>query len=127
MKIKVGNKVCRSVLRGSNASRHYELNLSNMDEWTKIVKVAKVTKKYITLENGEVYSIENDYREYVTKGCPDYKLFLNKQECYDYYLKEALLSDIRSFFDYSNQRNKNVSLLELKEINNIIEKYKERN
>lgn len=126
MNVKVGDKVCRSVLRGSNASRHYDLNLSNMDEWTKIVKVAKVTKKYITLENGETYSIENDYREYVTKGCPDYKLFSNKQECYDYYLKEALLSDIQSFFSYSNKRNNNLSLSELKDINNIIEKYKNK-
>lgn len=126
MNIKVGDEVCRAVLRGSNASRHYNLNISNIDEWTEIVKVAKVTKKYITLENGEIYSKENDFREYITKGCSDYKLFLNKQECYDHYLKEALLSDIRSFFDYFNQRNKNLSLSELKEINNIIEKYKNK-
>ena len=126
MNIKVGDEVCRAVLRGSNASRHYNLNISNIDEWTEIVKVAKVTKKYITLENGEKYSVDDDYREKVTRGCPDYKLFLNKQECYDYYLKEALLSDIRSFFSYSNKRNNNLSLLELKDINNIIEKYKNK-
>lgn len=126
MDIKVGDEVCRAVLRGSNASRHYNLNISNIDEWTKIVKVAKVTKKYITLENGEKYSVDDDYKEKVTRGGSDYKLFLNKQECYDHYLKEALLSDIRSFFDYFNQRNKNLSLSELKEINNIIEKYKNK-
>lgn len=113
----------------SNESRHRDMSIENIDNWTYKGIVTKVTKKYITVEykihgvtQVDKFSIENNYKRKYTYGTADFELYKDLQEIKD--IKEAdRLRD--KIFGCSYDRREfvnNLSLEKLREINSIIER-----
>ena len=117
-KIKVGDIVCRAIIEQSNLARHTNMSLSNIDDWAKELRVIKVTKKYITLEDDRRYSIEDNLKEKTTYGIPDFRIFRTMEDCYNHHLKKHLLDKIRMYFSPYGEIN--ISLENLIEIDKLI-------
>jgi len=124
--LKVGQKVVVTIIKRSNASRHKDMSLENIDNWCFDGEVTKIGRKYITVKwdkwSEEQFSIENDYNNKTDYSC-DYKLYLNKEEIIKERKADELYNEIKTHFSGWGG-NENFSLDQLERIINIINENK---
>lgn len=117
--LKKGDKCVVAIEEHSNASRHVDMSMENIDNWTYEGEVLLVTKKYITVKfktDIAKFEIENNYRKKVTRGTCDHELNKDIQELKD--IKEAKNLTYKIFG--VTPRYNDLSLDKLKRIYDII-------
>jgi hypothetical protein len=125
--LKVGQKVAVKIEEHSNASRHVDMNLDNIDKWCFDGEVTKIGKKYITVsfKGGynpvEQFIVDEDYSQKVKAGGSNYRLYSSKEEVIREYKSEKLYTSIRNNFNDFDNNNK-FSLEQLEKIMDIINK-----
>ena len=123
LNFKKGDKCIVAIEEHSNASRHKDMSIDNINDWTYEGVVIASGKKYITVEfNNETskFEVDNDYRKKVNYGSNDYKLFKDIQGVKDERELDSLIWSIRMCFDRMNKSNTKLTLDQLRRISNII-------
>lgn len=116
--LKKGDKVVLTIERGSNASRRVNMSLENISEWTLTGEVITVGRKYITVklntswEQIEKFEVEFDYRQKVSCGSSDYKLYVSLEDIINERKAEKICDKLRSIFSSWNKPNISLSTLE---------------
>lgn len=97
-----------------------------LDEIIK-TKVVKVGRRYISVDiEGfiETFDSQKDFKIYNQYDKPRFELYLTEKDYFDELKKAKLSRKIKSFFDdYSYKYYLIISLEDLENINNIIDKY----
>ncbi|KXB54503.1 hypothetical protein [Lachnoanaerobaculum saburreum] len=97
-----------------------------LDEIIK-TKVVKVGRRYISVDiKGfiETFDSQKDFKIYNQYDKPRFELYLTEKDYFDELKKAKLSRKIKSFFDdYSYKYYLIISLEDLENINNIIDKY----
>lgn len=97
-----------------------------LDEIIK-TKVVKVGRRYISVDiKGfiETFDSQKDFKIYNQYDKPRFELYLTEKDYFDELKKAKLSRKIKSFFDdYSYKHYLIISLEDLENINNIIDKY----
>jgi hypothetical protein len=126
---KVGQKVAVKIITGSNASRHINMSLNNIDEWCFDGEVTKVGRKYITAKFNKwqeyQFDIDNDYTNKYTASGSDYQLYLSKEKIIEEKEANDLYRDIQTQFSGYSGNNSKFTLDQLKRIMSIIKENEE--
>ena len=123
--LKKGDKVVLAIERGSNASRRVNMSLENISEWTRTGEVITVGRKYITVkmdtswEQIEKFEVEFDYRQKVSCGGSDYKLYVALEDIINERKAEKICDKLQSIF--SSWSRPNISLSTLEKIEEMID------
>lgn len=108
LNLKKGDKVVIAINPSSNASRHINMSLNNIKNWTFDGEVISVGKKYITVKfskrDGTMkFVIADDYNNNYTCGGADYKLYASFEDVYNIFKAQELYYRIkRSFISHEN-------------------------
>lgn len=125
LNLKKGDKCIVAVEKGSNMARYYnKIEFNNIDEWTYEGIVTISNKNYITVDFGKdicKFTVDDDYRQKYRSGGADYKLYKDKEEIYETFRKEELLSDLFGLSFNRPNKIKTLTLEQLERINSIIE------
>lgn len=126
LNLKVGENVFVT-LYGGNITRRKDMSLKNIDNWCFNGEVVSVGRKYIKVKfKGmiDTFVIENDYEQKYTCGCPDYKIYLSKEEIVEERRSAELYSKVKMLFSsYTNPYG--YSSEDLEKIIEILSIYKE--
>lgn len=124
LKIKKGDVVIAAIIEGSNKSRGINMSMENINEWTFKVEVISATSRYVTvrtmepLNTIEKFDVELDYKQKVSYGSPNYKLYTSLSEIIDEEKSNKIYKYLRSVFnEYSGVH---ISLEALEKIQDII-------
>lgn len=120
---KKGDKCIVAIIQHSNASRHKDMSLNNIDKWTYKGEVITIGRKYITVKfNGIIMKFDPtfDYSEHSNYSA-DYKLYKDLQEVEDGELKENIVRKIQTEFSGYGEYKGDLTLEQLKIINDIID------
>lgn len=122
MSYKKGDKVIVAIEKMSNASRHRDMSIKNIGEWTFEGEVIVSGKKYVTVEFGrgvEKFEVNNNYLQKYTYGGADYKLYHSLEDVKNEREKEEIYDYLRS--EFSSWHNRYLSLDTLRKIKDLIE------
>lgn len=123
---KIGQKVYLKIIKGSNAARYISKDKNeDFESWIKEKVVTNIGKKYITVMNSmdatygeERFDITQNFKNYYTVGCANYKLYLSKDKILEDMKCEKLYSEIKNLFSsWENERSYTLDQLQkVKEI-----------
>ncbi|MEG1310498.1 MAG: hypothetical protein RR942_06455 [Romboutsia sp.] len=122
LNLKKGDKCIVAIMPRSNAARHVNMSLENINNWTCECEVISVGRKYIEVKYGNnstmQFDMTNNYWEKSIYS-PDYVLYENLEEIVEKEKREDLHYKIKRAFE--GYREIKYTLDQLIRINNILE------
>lgn len=125
LKLKKGDNVIVSIIKGSDRARGIDMSFNNIEDWIYPGEVLSATNRYINvmikqLDKVEKFDIELDYKQKVTRGSSNYKLYTSINEIADEEKSKMITEYLQKVFNpYSGVH---LSLGALEKIKDIVDK-----